>query len=159
MHLVLILLWLVNFPFQPFAPLMSHSPSSTNCYIFWHAILFKLDSIIIQSVSWVYRVHYRCFILICISDTAWWQHKVKKKILEKNLLLQIIFILVETHSSLGETTCISLLALNTIHKNCYISICVWQITITVLHILFLGIICCKYIHSFIIYLHYLLRIP
>jgi len=79
MHLVLILLWLVNFPFQPFAHLMSHSPSSTNCYIFWCAVLFKLDSIIIQSLSWVYRVHYRCFILICISDAAWWQHKVKKK--------------------------------------------------------------------------------
>jgi len=44
----------------------------------------------------------------------------KKKILEENLLLQYIFILVETHSS----PCISLLALNTIHKNCYIGKCV-----------------------------------
>ena len=54
----------------------------------------------------------------------------KKKILEENLLLQYIFILVETHSS----PCISLLALNTIHKNCYIGKCVWQITIIVLYI-------------------------
>lgn len=135
MHLVLILLWLVNFPFQPFATLMSSSPSSMNCYIFWRVTLFKLVLLFsLLAGSTVHATGVLYFNLHIWYGMMATQSKKKKKNLRRKPVITEHLHTCGNWQFLGETTCISLLALNTLHKYCYIGMCVWQITITVLYI-------------------------